>query len=204
MALSDLSFKMYNDSALTQLTGATASLVHQSDLSDNPQDLLYYFGSPLTDFKVEASSNPGVANITITPTDILPAWSASTAQVVGYSAEPSVQNNKRYVVATAGTSAASEPTWQTGIGSTVLDGSIVWTCVAKTHEPSEIKLATTLIGLDSAVAGAALSLGVSVTSGVANAVEIHVRVANTVTEVSSNTATPEISLYVNNLIETAV
>ncbi len=44
------------------------------------------------------------------------------------------------------------------------------------HLPTEVKLATTLLGLDSAVAGADLNLGVEIISGVATAVEIYIRV----------------------------
>ena len=204
MALADLSFKLYSDAALTTLFGSTLSVTHQSDLSDNPQDFEVYFGSPATAMKLEATSNPGLANITLTPTDILPLWEASTAQTLGYSAEPTVQNDRRYVVTTAGTSGASEPTWPVGIGSTVLDGSITWTCVSRTHEPTELKLATTLAGLDSATAGAALILGTSVLSGTDGAIPLHIRITNTVTTPSSNTATPELSININNVTETAV
>jgi hypothetical protein len=49
------------------------------------------------------------------------------------------------------------------------------------HETSEIKLATTSAGLDTAVAGASLSLGTSLTSGVSGRKEIHIRVTNAVT-----------------------
>lgn len=204
MALADLTFKLYNDAALTQLFGGTLSLVHQSDLSDNPQDSLLYFGSPGTDLQLQAVSNPGVDNITITPTDTLPVWVASTAYAIGYSAEPTVGNDRRYVVETAGTTGATEPTMPIGIGSTVLDGTVLWRCVAKTHEPAEFKLATTSGGLDSAVAGAALSLGVTLLSTSTNAVPIHIRATNTVTTPSSNSGSPEIGLFINNVTETAV
>lgn len=44
------------------------------------------------------------------------------------------------------------------------------------HLPAEVKLATTLLGLDSAVAGAALNLGIEILSEVANAQEVYIRV----------------------------
>lgn len=46
---------------------------------------------------------------------------------------------------------------------------------AGTPEVTDIKLATTLLGLDSAIAGAALDLGVSIVGGIANAVALYVR-----------------------------
>ena len=204
MALADLSFKLYNDSGLTSLFGGTLSFTHQSDLSDNPQNALLYFGSPSAGMQLKATSNPGVDNVTITPTDILPGWVASTAQALGYSAEPTVENDRRYVVTTAGTSAASEPTWPTAVGSSVTDGTIIWKCVAKTHEVAEIKLATSLAGLDSATAGASLNLGTTLLSTSGNAIPVHVRITNTVTTPSSNVAAPELALYINNVTETAV
>ena len=201
MALADLTFKLYNDAALTQLFGGTLSLVHESDLSDNPQDSVLYFGSPSTDVQLQAVSNPGVDNITIAPLNTLPAWVASTAQIIGYDVQPTVSNDRKYVVETAGTSAATEPSWPIGIGSTVLDGTILWRCVSKTHEPAEFKLATTLLGLDSAVAGAALIMGTTLLSTSANAVPVHIRTVNTVTTPSAN---DYISLNINNVTETAV
>ena len=204
MALADLSFKLYSDSGLTTLYGSTLSVVHQSDLSDNPQDFTVYFGSPTAGFQLQATSNPGVDSITLTPTDTLPSWAASLPQSIGYTAEPSIDNTYRYVVVTAGTSGATEPTWPTSIGSEVLDGTIVWRCVAKSHQPTEIKLATTLVGLDSATAGAALSMGTTITSESVNAVPIYIRVTNAVVTPSSNAAAPEIGIYINNVTETAV
>lgn len=59
--------------------------------------------------------------------------------------------------------------------------SLVDANVGDGHETTEFKLATSSAGLDSAVAGASLSLGSSITSGVSGRVEIHIRVTNAVT-----------------------
>ena len=72
MSLANLSFKFYSNSALTTLAPSTVQLTHQSDFSDNPQDFRVWFGSPIAGRRLQANSNPGVANITITPTQILP------------------------------------------------------------------------------------------------------------------------------------
>lgn len=204
MALSDLSFKLYTDSGLTTEYGGTSTLTHESDLSDNPQDLQLWFGSTLSSRKLEAQSNPGIDQVTLTPTDILPEWIASNPYSLGNTAEPTVDNTYRYVVTTAGTSAASEPTWPTSIGSTVVDGTVTWTCVAKTHQPTEIKLATTAAGLGAAVAGDPLNLGATINGGVAGAVEVNIRITNAVTTVSTNVGNPELSLYINAVVESAV
>tara|TARA_A100000171_G_scaffold53092_1_gene76745 strand:- start:19863 stop:20480 length:618 start_codon:yes stop_codon:yes gene_type:complete len=205
MALADLTFKLYNDSLLTSPFTGTLQLTHESDLSDNPQDFQYYFGSAETAGArtLEAVSNPGVDQITITPTDGLADWAATTAYALGDTVEPTTPNTYRYECTTAGTSGSGEPTFPTsGIGSTVVDGTVVWTLVANRHELTEIKLATTSGGLPGATAGAALNLGTSILSGSANAVEVHIRVTNAVTQVSNNTGNPEITLDINSVQET--
>lgn len=207
MALSDLSFKLYTDSGLTTLYSGLTQLVHKTDLSDNPQDFLLYFGSTQSSRVLKATSNPGVDQITLTPTEQLASWEASTAYSVGDVRIPTTENGFRYRVKSiggGGTSGASEPTWpESGIGSTVVDNEVTWELVAAAHQDTEIKLATTSGGLDSAVAGAALNLGTSLSSGVGNAVQVHVRVTNAVTTVSNNTSNPELAVNINSVTESA-
>jgi len=50
------------------------------------------------------------------------------------------------------------------------------TTVSSGVETSMIKLATSFVGLDAATAGAALTIGTSLSSGVANAVTVYMRV----------------------------
>jgi len=205
MALADLSFKLYTDSGLTTPYGGTTTLVHESDFSDNPQDIQLWFGSTLSNRKLQAQSNPSVDQVTLTPTDTLPEWEASTAYTLGQTVEPTVDNTYRYVVTIAGTSDATEPaSWPTSIGSTVVDGTVTWTCIAKSHQPTEIKLASTAAGLDGATGGAALSLGATLLGGVANAVEVNIRIENAVPTVSSNVGYPELALYINAVVESVI
>ncbi len=200
MALDDLSFKLYQDSELKKPYGDTLSVTHNSDLSDNDQDFVLYLGSNETDVQLQSNINPGIDDIVFSPVDNIPDWEASAVQDLGYSVEPTASNGYRYTVTTAGTSDATEPTWPTAIGSSVTDGTIIWTCVSHTHEPTEIKLASTLGDLDTATAGASLSLGTTILSGVANAKPIHVRVTNTVTDISSAN---DIAFSISSVLETA-
>jgi hypothetical protein len=55
-------------------------------------------------------------------------WVASTAYALGALVRPtSAANKDLFEVTTAGTSGAAEPVWPTGIGSTVTDGTVVFT-----------------------------------------------------------------------------
>lgn len=204
-SLDNLSFQFYTDSGLTTLFSNLYQLTHNTDFSDNPQDFTLYFGSPVSNRQLQANSNPGVANITLTPVEQLPAWQASTAYSVGDTAEPTVDNGFRYVVVTAGTSGSTEPAWPTsGIGSQVSDGTVVWELTAETHEPTEITLALSPGDLAANTPGAALSLGTTITSGTANAVAVYIRVVNAVDDISNNTGNPELALSFNEIIESAV
>jgi lambda family phage minor tail protein L len=63
------------------------------------------------------------------------AWAASTAFAVGDIRRASVTQNSGLVFkcTTAGTSASSEPTWPTDIGSTVTDNTAVWTAISSVY-----------------------------------------------------------------------
>lgn len=205
MSLATMTFKLYTDSGLTTAFSGSANYLHKTDLSDNPQDLVLYFGSVDATRKLRTQSSPGTNQITFTPTDTLLNWAATTAYVLGDTREPTTANTYFYECVTAGTSGASEPTWPTsGLGSTVVDGTAVWALVAKKHPITEVKLALTEIGLDSATGGAALNLGTEILGGVSEAIEVHMRVTNTVTTVVSDFNQPQIGIYINPVQEEPV
>lgn len=202
MALSDLTFKLYTDSGLISLFGGTYELTHQSDFSDNPQDFVLYFGSNTANRTLQATSNPGVDQITLTPTYAIPDWTVATALALGVSRRPTTPNGYRYEVTTAGTTHAStEPTWPTTIGSTVVDNTVTWTCVAEERDTDEITLALTSGALDTNVAGAALDIGTEVDSGTGNAIAIHIRIENAVPTVSSTIGQAELTINIEEVRE---
>lgn len=55
----------------------------------------------------------------------------TTAYVVGNIVRPATGNGYLYQCSTAGTSGGSVPTYVTGIGQTVTDGTVTWTCVGR-------------------------------------------------------------------------
>ena len=72
------------------------------------------------------------------------------------------------------------------IGGGNINLSLVDITPGSGHEVAEFKLATTTAGLDTAIAGAALSVGASLTSGVSGRQEVHIRVTNAVTLASNS------------------
>ncbi len=207
MAFEGSSFNLWNDTGLTSQFNGTLTLVHQTDLSDNPQDFVLYFGSVLEERQLQAASSPGVASITLTPTDILPVWAVATAYVVGDKVQPIGGNGFVYKCTVAGTSHAStQPTWPiVTLGSTVTDGTCTWELNSIHHATTEIKLSLTSgAGLTAATPGAALSVATTIAGGEANYVAIYIRVTNAVTNVSNNTGNEEIALNINSCIESEV
>ena len=202
------SFLLSTTSDLTTEFSGLYQLVHETDLSDNDTDKVLYLGSLTSNRQLQTTTNPGVDDITLDIVDQLTNWTTGTAVTIGDSYQPSAgnENGFRYVAQNSGTTDGStEPTWPTsGIGSTVVDNDITWEFVGAKHEETEIKLATTNAGLDSATAGVSLALGNTIDSGVGNLVEIHIRITNAVTVVSNNAGSPELGLSFNDCTETAV
>jgi hypothetical protein len=54
-------------------------------------------------------------------------WLATTVYALGDFVKATTPDGRRYIVTTAGTSDSSEPTWDTTIGNTTADATVVWT-----------------------------------------------------------------------------
>ena len=63
-------------------------------------------------------------------------WTASTAYTLGQLVAPTVDNGYWYKVTTAGTSGATQPTWPTTEGATVVNGTVTFTAQLKTVFPT--------------------------------------------------------------------
>lgn len=206
MAFVNTTYRLFLEASLTTEFGGILQFVHDSDFSDNPQDGVLHLGSNTAGLKLEADSNPGVDDIVITPVDILPDWTASTVFAVGDAVEPTVDDTYWYQVQSitgTGETGATEPTFNTGEGSTTVDNEVTWVCMGKNHQLSEIKLSSTAVGLDAAVAGASLVLGTEILSGAANSVEIHYRIENAVSNVRNTAGKAHIGFSINTVLESA-
>lgn len=205
-------FSLFNDANLTDEFSGEFNIVHNTDLSDNPQDFVLYLGSlgsgasDLDDRQLQVETNPGVDDILIVVDYILPTWTANTVYALGDCIKP-VGVDFRMKCVFAGTSDnLTEPDWDSmgGVGSIILDNTVNWKKVSADHPITEIKLATTNGGLAGATPGASLNLGDTILSGTANVQEVHIRVTNAVTSVGNNSATPELALAINSLVEREV
>lgn len=89
-------------------------------------------GSPYNACRVDGDCTSGAC---VVPSNVMgfsadfggPRWAPSRAQSVGDWTIPVVWNGLIYRCTTAGTTGTAEPTWPTGTGATVSDGSAVWT-----------------------------------------------------------------------------
>lgn len=209
MALLTETFGLFVNDTLTNSFSGEYTLIHNTDESDNPNDRLLYLGSlgsggaDTEDRKIQALSDPGVDDIQCSIVYILPEWEATTSYSVGDCVEPVTPDGFRYRCTTAGTSDTTEPVWSGmgGIGSTIVDGTVVWTKVSAIHPTSEIILALSQGDLDTNTPGVPLVLNNTIISGTANAIPIYIRINNSVNTVSDNSATPELALSLSSMIE---
>jgi len=198
-----VSLQFYTDAALT-IPVSTTAINHLLDGSNDPQDFLFYLGSTVSANKFENNNDPGVDGLVVDITNAITLWQASTAYVVNDTARTTAKNGYRYKVqsiAGGGVSDASEPTWPTTIGATVVDNEVTWVNDGKIHESVEVKLALTSIGLDSATAGVSLTIGVVINGGSVNAIAVYMRIDDATAIIGQST---ELSLNVLDVVESPI
>lgn len=170
-----LTFAFFTDAALTTPTTGFAT-DQNADGTTPPVDRQRYLGSTTASRRLRAASDPGTDPILVTVVNATAVWAATTAYALNAEVRTPTANGHKYRATTAGTSAGSAPTWPTGAGATVADGTVVWTEIGALSEAAEVKLATTQAGLTGASPGASLSLGASILSGSGSAVTFWARV----------------------------
>ena len=191
-------FKLWQNEAMTTEYGSQGNgsrfQTLNFDAAGGSIDLVMYFGSPNKAYTLRTAKNSGIDNITLSVTDALADRADNTAYAVGAIVEPAGGNVYLYQCTTAGTT-ATPPHFLTTVGATIADGTAVWTCLGKRHAPSEIKLALSKAGLDSATAGGALSLGAELKGGAA--IAIYVRITSAVNDLYNAGQTPQLAISIN-------
>jgi len=116
---SDFTTLANNISRLTTSAAVASATLTDEALGDAVLGGLIPFANAMTSVsEVAAVNGDGAA-----------AWAATTAYSLNAYRQPTVANTFYYKATTAGTSAASEPTWPVTVGATVVDGSVTWTCM---------------------------------------------------------------------------
>ncbi len=189
-------FKLWQNEAMTTEYGSQgANSRFQTlnfDAAGGSIDLVMYFGSPNPAHTLRTAKNSGIDNITLSVTDALADRADRTAYAVGAIVEPAGGNGYLYQCSKAGTTATA-PNFLTTVGATIADGTAVWTCLGKRHTISEVKLALSQAGLDSA--GSTLSLGAELKGGAA--VAIYARITSAVRDLYNAGQTPQLAIIIN-------
>lgn len=189
-------FKLWQNEAMTTEYGSQgANSRFQTlnfDAAGGSIDLVMYFGSPNPAHTLRTAKNSGIDNITLSVTDALADRADRTAYAVGAIVEPAGGNGYLYQCSKAGTTATA-PNFLTTVGATIADGTAVWTCLGKRHAISEVKLALSQAGLDSA--GSTLSLGAELKGGAA--VAIYARITSAVRDLYNAGQTPQLAIIIN-------
>lgn len=173
-------FHLHSDANLTvirlYITDALGNPLRSTDLPYTEQQWL---GSLDSSESLKDGLSPGGANVTLPIKHAVSEWAPGVAIGAAEERRTTAHNGYVYAAQAAGTTGVSEPVWPTTIGGTVVDNDITWECVRRTMEPESMKLSLTEIGLDSAVGGATLDLGVTaVPGGLLNSIEVWVRIEN--------------------------
>ena len=105
---------------ITTSTGPVGFTEHVSSVGTNTLVLVdgisgYVFSTPTTVGIIISSA-------------AMPPWAATTAVTIGQVYRPTVANGFVYTANTTGTTASTQPTWPTTVGSTVVDGTVTWVC----------------------------------------------------------------------------
>jgi hypothetical protein len=121
----------------------------------------------------------------------------SEATSLSIAGSPTTQDFTRYF---GSTDSALKVEANSDPGNDQITVSIVDADPGNGHEASEIKLALTEAGLDTAVGGASLDLGTSITGGTSNKKTIWIRATNT----EGSVYDLNLKLQINELLESSV
>ena len=94
------------------------------------QDGIYISAPSGTNYYMRVSNNTIAGFSPVDPIANITAWAKTTVTPYRSIVKPTVDNGRYYQNIGSGTTGATEPTWPTTPGATVVDGSVTWTCYA--------------------------------------------------------------------------
>ena len=190
-----MSFNIYADEFLSK----PLNMVAFSTFLDEQQIKkgVFYLGSPNDLIKLVAKSG----NIRIYPVIQLP-------EIEREKEYPLMKNNDfiqmgyTYRLIQGGITATEPPVYPLVLGAEIKDGTAVFKCVSKAHNIKELKLALSEKQLETAVAGAGVSLGKELTGG--TPIAIYYELKNSVDNVFNDFQTPQLGIEINECIEKSI
>ena len=160
-------------------------------------DIVMYYGSNDADeILTSATSEP----ITLMPINKLEKWESARYYKVGDIIEPVIANGQMYKCTIPGTSGHTEPEWQTKPAAVISSGTAQFISYGAKFVCSDVKMALSRTGLDTADAGGSISLGQSMRGGAP--IAIYIRITNRFNNLRSDTTDPCISIGTNKVILT--
>lgn len=190
-----MSFNIYADEILSK----HLDMVAFSTFLDEQQKKhgVFYFGSPNDLIKLVAKSD----NIRIFPKIQLPEIERETEYPLTKHND-FIQMGYTYRLIQSGITAAQPPVYPLVLGAEISDGTAVFKCVSKAHNVKELKLALSEKLLETAVAGAGVSLGKELTGG--TPIAIYYELTNSVDNVFNDFQTPQLGVEINDCIEKSI
>jgi hypothetical protein len=131
-----------------------------------------------------------------------PNWTSLAALSSGAIRSPTTGNGYYYEVTTSGTTGATEPTWPTPAGTTVTDGTVVWTCrlATITLSANVSALTLTMTGFAGTLAFGTNTISVSGTGTVFTGATTY-SVSGTPLILLTNTGSPTKTIIAGNVSE---
>lgn len=189
-------FALYADEEMTQAD--TPIKLTFNLLGNKSQDIVRYFGSPYASDSLKPTDEN---EIILTPVSTLKPFRPNSRYGRRQICEPTTPDGFMYECTVAG-AVAEEPDWPHATGELAFTGNATFKCLGERFSTAAIQLSLTAAGLDTAEAGAPLTLGTELKGGAAIAVFIRVTLMDKT--IRSDFNDPTLCLALNECIETHI
>lgn len=105
---------------LSSIENDTTRITHRTQFSSLNSRIDLGFGTS------QQSQNATVRKFVLNYTQIPTAWTANQVVAAGEIRRPTTPNGRRYLASAGGTTGATQPTWPTAYGGSIVDGTVTW------------------------------------------------------------------------------